>query len=212
MTAKRKGEEPTAARSTRVARESGPRRLTDPRAMRALAHPIRMQLIELLTREGPLTATEAAELTGESPANCSFHLRTLAKYGFVEEAEGGTGRSRPWRRSALGVSIDMVADDAATRVAAREMSAMHMDRQFEYLRQWLADAPGYTDTWQAAAFSDTMLCYLTADEMRVIEEEIFEIMNRYRDRTLDRAERPEGALPVSLNAFAHPLRPLPSGN
>src|ERR1051326_5509959 len=78
------------------------RELRDPQAFRALAHPLRLTLIELLTREGSLTATEAAELTGESPASCSFHFRQLAKYGFVEDAGGGHGRERPWRRSVAG--------------------------------------------------------------------------------------------------------------
>ena len=62
--------------------------------MRALAHPLRIELIEQLTFRGPLTATQCAALVGESPSSCSFHLRMLAKYGFVEEAAGGTGRQR----------------------------------------------------------------------------------------------------------------------
>src|SRR5262245_58937004 len=70
--------------------------LTDPKAMRALAHPVRMALLELLGVAGTITATQASEVLGESPANCAFHLRTLAKYGFVKEAGGGRGRERPW--------------------------------------------------------------------------------------------------------------------
>ena len=69
-------------------------RLTDPRALRAYAHPVRMALVGLLRTEGPLTATRAAELLGESSGTCSFHLRQLAKYGLVEEAGGGTGPRR----------------------------------------------------------------------------------------------------------------------
>ena len=72
--------------------------LTDPKAIRALAHPLRWGLLEALSHAGTLTATQASEMLGESPANCAFHLRTLAKYGFVEEAGGGRGRERPWRR------------------------------------------------------------------------------------------------------------------
>ncbi len=64
--------------------------------MRALAHPVRMALLELFAYHETLTATQASELLGESPANCAFHLRTLAKYGFVREAGGGKGRERPW--------------------------------------------------------------------------------------------------------------------
>src|SRR3954465_6069706 len=69
-----------------------PREVSDPMAMRALAHPVRLALIEALADAPTLTATEAGERVGESPANASFHLRQLAKYGFVEEAEGGAGR------------------------------------------------------------------------------------------------------------------------
>ena len=53
--------------------------LTDPKAMRAMAHPVRMALLELLAVTPTLTATQASEALGESPANCAFHLRTLAK-------------------------------------------------------------------------------------------------------------------------------------
>lgn len=60
--------------------------------MRALAHPVRSSLLELLIIDGPITATEAGERLGESPTTCSFHLRQLARYGFVEEAGGGPGR------------------------------------------------------------------------------------------------------------------------
>src|ERR1700736_5177120 len=84
--------------------------LTDPRALRAVAHPVRLQLVGLLRREGPLTATQAAERLRQSPASCSFHLRQLAKHGLVEEAGGGRGRERPWRATAMFTSWPNVAD------------------------------------------------------------------------------------------------------
>src|SRR4051794_26471252 len=71
--------------------------LEDARVIRALAHPLRLALLQLLIVRGPLTASEAGEALGESPASASFHLRTLAKYGYVEEAGAGPGRRRPWR-------------------------------------------------------------------------------------------------------------------
>ena len=71
--------------------------ITDPTVMRALAHPVRMALIELYGVHATLTATQASEALGESPANCAFHLRTLARYGFVE------GRSR--RRARPGAPV-----------------------------------------------------------------------------------------------------------
>jgi len=179
--------------------------------MRALAHPVRWALLEALTREGPLTATEAAELVGESPANCSFHLRTLAKYGFVEEAEGGTGRSRPWRRTALGNSFKMVHDDAATSIAASTLADINNERVFQGVRQWNATRGDFPE-WRESSFVNTMLAYLTPDELSAVGEELLAIVMRYRDRTLDVSLRPEGSAPVSIVLLGHPLPPSPSGN
>src|SRR6201991_4677343 len=105
-----------------------PRELSDPKAIRALAHPLRLQLLEELADAGTLTATEAGERVGESPANASFHLRQLAKYGFVEEAEGGTGRRRPWKLRQLGMRWTDVQDDPETARAARALSRVTQDR------------------------------------------------------------------------------------
>ncbi|WP_116066593.1 winged helix-turn-helix domain-containing protein [Asanoa ferruginea] len=74
-----------------------PARLQGAAAMRALAHPTRIALIEALRLHSTLTATEASSLIGESPTNCAFHLRALARFGFVEEVGAGPGRRRPWR-------------------------------------------------------------------------------------------------------------------
>jgi len=88
---------------TNVKQESWPP--TDPQTMRALSHPLRVSLIELLRREGSLSATQAATRLGASQASCSFHLRQLAKFGFVQEVEGVRGRARPYRLSARGAPL-----------------------------------------------------------------------------------------------------------
>jgi len=97
-----------------------PLQLTDPRMMRALAHPARIAIWQFLGLEGPATATECAEVAGLSPSACSYHLRTLARYGFVAEdlASAADGRQRPWRatviayqarwREAVGTSYDVL--------------------------------------------------------------------------------------------------------
>jgi DNA-binding transcriptional ArsR family regulator len=69
----------------------------DPRRLRAIAHPLRLRILDVMALCGPLTATEVAALVGHSPANCSWHLRQLARYGFITEAGDGSGRRRPWR-------------------------------------------------------------------------------------------------------------------
>src|SRR4051812_4794986 len=100
------------------------RRVSDTRALRALAHPLRVRLYEFVSREGTLTTTQASVLTGESTASCSFHLRQLAKYGFIEEAPGGRGRERPWRRTSAANQFGHVAADPDFAAAAELAGAI----------------------------------------------------------------------------------------
>src|SRR2546430_594232 len=101
--------------------------LTDPKAMRALAHPLRWALLEALGHAGTLTATQASEMLGESPANCAFHLRTLAKYGFVEEAGGGKGRERPWRQAYGRMSWQARQGDEQFRLAGQALNQVWLE-------------------------------------------------------------------------------------
>lgn len=195
---------------SRVAAEAGPRELTDPRTMRALAHPVRIALLEALTREGPMTATAAGEAVGESPANASFHLRTLAKYGFVEEAGGGSGRSRPWRLVALGTRF-RGSDDADAALAGRALEQMHIRRTVERLQEWVTTRDALPAPWNEAGFQSSNIAYLTPDEVEQVGEELTAVVLRYRERTLDKGKRPKDARPVQLVAFGHPLPPMPSG-
>ena len=192
---------------------SSPRRqLTDAREIRALAHPVRMALLEALAREGPLTATAAGELLGESPANMSFHLRTLAKYGFVEEAPGGAGRQRPWRRVPVQHLFLDDSDEATTAVAAQTLSRHFAARAYERRVEWEATRASYPAEWRDSSFVFDSLLYLTAEELDTVGREFLAILDRYAGRGPDRSERPEGALPVAVVAHAHPLPPSPSGN
>src|ERR1700753_2025542 len=97
------------------------RRITDAMTLRALAHPVRIAILEELAFGGAMTATEVGQRIGESPTTCSFHLRQLAKYALVEEAGGGKGRARPWRAAQLGMSISSDENDTAGRIAAESV-------------------------------------------------------------------------------------------
>src|ERR1700761_6802893 len=122
--------------------------VTDPRAMRALAHPLRVALLEAIRRDGEITATRAAELLGESPGNMSWHLQTLAKYGFVEETGKGRGRSRPWRlvtaSNRFRVDIDDPAAGAAGDVLVDQFVARAVDKQ----RQWMVSRNRFAPEWR----------------------------------------------------------------
>jgi DNA-binding transcriptional ArsR family regulator len=178
-----------------------PRELTDPLAMRAMAHPVRLALMEALNDAGTLTATEAAERVGESPSNCSFHLRQLAKYGFVEEAEGGTGRQRPWRAVHTGMRFTDVQGDEETALAAGTLARVFQDRWLERARVGL-DRRQYTpEEWRRVTGSDQFTLYVTPDEMEAFNEEMLALFDRYRERIADPSKRPEGSRPVEHVSF-----------
>jgi DNA-binding transcriptional ArsR family regulator len=179
--------------------------LRDPRALRALAHPVRLNLVSLLRRGGPLTATQAGELLHESPASCSFHLRQLAKYGLVEEAGGGRGRERPWRATALFTTFPSVTSTPELAAAAEEFGRFVAERQFGHLVRWLEERAHEPVEWQeAAVFGDTML-YLTPEELQRLGRDLEALAERYVERTADPRLRPEGARLVSFLRLAFPL-------
>ena len=177
-------------------------RIQDPRAMRALAHPVRLDLLEALGVHGPLTATQAAEIVGESPANCSWHLRQLAKYGFIEEDPSGRGRQRPWRRTSTGLSWSEATDDPTSAAAARALTDVFVDREFARVKEAMAggEAPGWDDTTVAIQ----TIAWLTADELRELDAALFTLLSVHRDRVHDPAARPAGARPVRMLALGMP--------
>src|SRR6188768_3507768 len=99
-------------------------KLTDPRTLRAYAHPLRMRLIGLLRTEGAMTATQAAARLDDNVPNCSFHLRQLAKYGLAERAPGADGRERPWRATTQYTSWDDDSDDPAIKAATDQLNSV----------------------------------------------------------------------------------------
>jgi hypothetical protein len=179
-------------------------RLTDPKVMRALAHPLRMALLELLSMNQTLTATQASDLLGESPANCAFHLRTLAKYGFAQEAGGGRGRERPWRRVHKTISVPSKQDDPEATVVAESLSRAWQERWFERARRALSESHALSPEWRDASQGSQSTCYLTAREMTEIGEQVDALIKPYCDRR-DPASRPEGALPAQLLFISYPL-------
>ena len=187
------------------------RRLTDARVMRAMAHPTRIELMELVAREGELTATEAAGRLGLTPANCSFHLRQLAKHGFVEEGEPRPGRSRPWRIGSVRHSWDETGADAATNAAAQALTSVLLDRDIARLHDWVAGRTDADPAWRKAAFLGESLMYLTREELEALGQGIIEQVLSYSDR-IDPARRPEGAVPVQFLTAGFPIPPTPSGN
>jgi DNA-binding transcriptional ArsR family regulator len=183
------------------------RELTDPRTMRALAHPTRLTLLELLRHAGPLTATEAGERIGESPASCSFHLRQLAKYGFVEEAPRAGGRRRPWRATHVGMTFTDVHDDPETTQAAIGLERVLRDRNLRRAQVGLDARLAQPAEWRRVLGLSDYTLYVTPDELRAVDEAILALLRRYQDRIEDPARRPDGSVPIQMLWMAYPYRP-----
>lgn len=179
--------------------------------MRALAHPLRVALLEAVRRDGEITATRAADLLGESPGNMSWHLQTLAKYGFVEETGARRGRSRPWRMTSGSERFESGMTDPETIAAGEALERTFVERAYTQLREWWSQRLTYPAKWRRAAFMSNSVRYLTAEELTAIMDEIVAILDRYADRE-DKRKRPAGALPVRVYAHGHPLPPTASGN
>jgi hypothetical protein len=174
--------------------------------MRAMTHPVRLALLEALSVEGPLTATQAGELIGEPPNTCSFHFRQLAKYGFVEEAGPAPGRSRPWRLVSLGMHYTDLHEDPSTAIAARELDTMMRARYLARLDAFYATRSSLPREWQEVTGGSQARLYLTPAELRQIDEEVMTILDRYLDRLADPERRPEGSVPIEILLFAYPFR------
>lgn len=164
--------------------------------------------MELAYVEGPITATQAGEALGETPANCSYHLRQLAKHGFIVEAPGGHGRERLWQStSATGHSWEDTPDaPAGERAAGEAMSQLLRQRHAQYLADWLVGRSTEPAEWQRAAGSSQFAGWLTADEARELDQRIIEAWLPYIDRVHDPAKRPAGARLVWSFVETFPVR------
>jgi len=179
--------------------------LTDPQMMRALAHQARIAIWTHLGLHGPATATECAEIAGLSPSACSYHLRTLARYGFVEEdpASAADGRERPWRARLLSFTMGDDPDTPAATQVASQLLTENLRAAAEEIRvRFLARKSEYPADWQAAAGEVFSVAHVTPDELNRLRAMVLALMTPYV--RLDPAERPPGALPVRVTLDLFP--------
>lgn len=171
-----------------------PVEISDPRALRALAHPARLTILEHLIIDGPATATECAEIAGLSPSACSYHLRALARHGFVEEdpAGGADGRYRPWRARVVTIKVGSQAGRPEAVRAASRLLVESVQARFDEVRaNYLDHETEYPADWQEAAGSSQDVLHVTPAELAEVQDRIRSILASYR--RLSRQDRPDGA-------------------
>lgn len=191
---------------------SDPRRISDVGALKALAHPLRLRLYYALAIRGSATATRLAEQVGESTALVSYHLRALAKHGYVEldpQPRGEDGRERWWRPATTGVVWspsdfpDGPAEAAATTDAQRQLDA----HRAAYRQEWLDSQHEWSRGWRAAAIStDTPLLRMRPAELEEFGVQYAALVRHWHERlgsAVDDSDREQ--VMVILHAF--PFRP-----
>jgi DNA-binding MarR family transcriptional regulator len=186
-------------------RDANPGEIVDAAAMRALAHPLKWTLMEVLLVEGTATSTRCAEVAGETQANCSFHLRQLARYGLVEEAPSKSRRERPWRLTTTEQSWSMLQPDETRARAVTELERVFIEREVAKLMRWQRTAHTYPDDWRRVAVRSGAQTWLTCSELADLGERITELMLTYKDRSDDPSRRPAGSRPVRMFAVGYPL-------
>jgi hypothetical protein len=163
---------------------------------RALDHPLRVALLDLVRQRRTLTSTEAARALGESSGACSFHLRQLARYGYLEPATTGGGRAKPWRVRQ--------GTPAAGGTTPADLGPLARELEDEGYRFWLAHRDTAAEQWRRDdAFSEVL--YLTPDELTALAGKLRAVVDAYRHRTTDPAHRPAGSAPVAAVARVFPL-------
>lgn len=177
---------------------------TDPRTFRALAHPVRLDLLYLLDREGPLIASRCAELLGLTPKVCSFHLNLLGKYGLVEETGEGKGRARPWRLAKSGGVhyVHKPDEEPATRRAADALARETLARDARQVETFIAQRHLLPSSWRNVAAMSSNPLRLNADQLKALGTDLFAVLERYRK--LSKKPAPD-AHPAHLALYAVPV-------
>jgi predicted ArsR family transcriptional regulator len=190
------------------------RLLDDPVAIRALAHPLRLDLLSITGHAGQITTADAARELGISHGLASHHLRQLAKYGFVQQAPGKDKRERPWRLTSTSTSwrdADATPEGAAAAAVFEEVLA---ERALTALRSWLRRRADWPAGWRKHTGVGQSTVYLTLPELAELDEAIEALITRYVDeRPIDDVEsRPAGSVPVDIiQIITIPLDQPPEG-
>jgi DNA-binding transcriptional ArsR family regulator len=172
--------------------------------VRAMVHPIRWRIVEVLDRHGPLTATKVGELLDLSSGVTSYHLRVLAEADVIEEApELAKGRERWWKAPELRPYIPTDASTADERAFLGAARLFHLERDEEALHRFMLGLDRVSPEWQSAAFTGSWVVELTADEVFELGMRFFQLIDEVR------AEQRGSDRPAEAREVVVTLRALP---
>ncbi len=179
------------------------------KALRALAHPLRWHLIDLLGSEDSATATRCAQVLGESVASCSYHLGILGKYGFIELVPDQPGREKPWRLTRTRQSLSAAGLDDEGALAAEAATEAFLDHELVRMKQRLRRRGLEPEEWRTASTFSGVTTWMTAAELRAASQQLERVLERHADREEKPALRPPDAREVRLFVATSVAPPLP---
>ena len=184
-----------------------PTRVVDLAGLKALAHPLRVKIVDTLSTYGSFTASGLGERLGESSGAMSYHLRQLEKHSFVREVEGkGTGRERWWERVPGGIKIDTPKDDTSPseRAASRMVLREWMTNRSVLLNDFLDNGDDVLDSdWLEASTISMSNLHLTREQTAELSERLMIVVDEFVDAY--RGQRVPGSRPVQTQINVFPV-------
>ena len=178
-----------------------PRRVGDAAALKALAHPLRDALLSHLLAAGPSTASACAEAVGSTASNCSWHLRQLARHGFVERTEAADGRERPWRSTEVGFELGGDPGDPAVLTQQDALIALQLDEESRLAQAFLDGRRDLDPAWREAATVHGYTLTATPEELGALLERIDALLRPYLTPVREDAPAGARATHVSVRGF-----------
>lgn len=178
-------------------------------ALKALSHPLRIRMYDLLADDGPATASQLATAVGESSGTTSYHLRVLARHGLIEEdVERGDRRDRWWRVRRGGIQVDArrFREDPAAEPVLDAVAGQLWRQASRQLEIWYRTARRWDEAWIAASTSTTVRLEATSEELAALRDEVIAVLERHRD-ALQQRQPPPGATRVMVQFHGFPLPP-----
>lgn len=172
--------------------------------LRALAHPLRWKLIDVVSSEGEATVSRCSEVLGESVATCSYHLSILGKYGYLEQVRDRPGRERPWRSVGEGQTLGPQGPEPEDQLASEAAVAAFLTHEFERMRSRHTTRSNEPPEWVAASNLAGSTVWVTAEELQEIARVFRAELDRYDGRSPEL--RPEGAREARV-FFSTSVRP-----
>lgn len=180
-------------------------RLSSTAALRALGHPVRLRILARLQLHGDSTATECAAEVGETASSCSYHLRTLAKHGFVEQVPTVDGRERRWHARVVSFDFDAGAEaDEEFQAASALARAAMLELSDSNIREYLVHERSFSAAWREAASFIQSTIVATPAELETIVRGLQELLAPYQRQAREKTPRGARFVDVSLRAVPKP--------